>query len=98
MSDKETDASPILSLPHTFSYMSATSSFTCSDTTSISATRSTFEYSTSSTGRSIDDETLILTSETRLMPNRVHRIVIALPLPIDLVVRQLKGQFQTAPL
>ena len=98
MSDKETDASPILSLPRTFSYMSTSSSFTWSDTTSISTTRSTFEYLTSSTGHSIDDETLILRSETRLMANRVHRILIALPLPIDLIVRHLKSRFQTAPL
>ena len=98
MSGKEIDASPILSLPRTFSYMSTSSSFTWSDTTSISTTRSTFEYSKSSAGRLIDDETLILRSETRLMANRVHRILIALPLPIDLVVRQLKGRFQTAPL
>ena len=98
MPDKETDASPILSSPRTFCYMSTSSSFTWSDTTSISTTRSTFEYSTRSTGRSIDDETLILRSETRLMANTVHRILIALPVPIDLVVRQLKGRFQTAPL
>ena len=98
MSDKETDASPILSLPRTFSYMGTSSSFTWSDTTSISTTRSTFEYLTSSAGHSIDDETLILRSETRLMANRVHRILIALPLPIDLIVRHLKGRFQTAPL
>ena len=98
MSDKETDASPILSLPRTFSYMNTSSSLTSSDTTSISTTRSMFEYSTSSAGCSIDDETLILRSETRLMANRVHRILIALRLPIDLIVRQLKGRFQTASL
>ena len=72
MSDKETDASPILSLQRTFSYMSRSSSFTWSDTTSISTARSTFEYSIGSAGRSIDDETLILTSKTRLVANRVH--------------------------
>ena len=72
MSDKETDASPILSLPRTFSCMSRSSSFTWSDTTSISTARSTFEYSIGSAGRSIDDETLILTSKTRLVANRVH--------------------------
>ena len=49
MSDKETDALPIMSLPRTFSYMSTSSSFTWSDTTSSCTTRSTFEYSTSST-------------------------------------------------
>ena len=98
MSDKETDASPILSLPRTFSYMCTSSSFTWSDTTSISTTRSTFECSTGSAGRSIDDETLILRSEIRLIANRVHQILIALPLLTDLVVRQLNGRFQTAPL
>ena len=70
MSDKETDASPLLSLPRTFSYMSTSSSFTWSDTASISTTRNMFQYSTSSTERSIDDETLILRSETRLMANQ----------------------------
>ena len=54
MSDQETDASPILSLPRTFSYMSTFSSFTWSDTASISTTRNMFQYSTSSTERSID--------------------------------------------
>ena len=29
---------------------------------------------------------------------RVHRAFIARPLPIDLVVRQLKNRFQTVPL
>ena len=53
MSDKETDASSILSLPRAFSYMSTSPSCTWSDTTSISTTRSTFEYSTSSALRSI---------------------------------------------
>ena len=66
-SDKETDASSILSLPHTFSYMSTSSSFTWSDTTSISTAPSTFKYSTSSAERSIDDETRTLGSEIRSM-------------------------------
>ena len=66
-SDKETDASSILSLPRTFSYMSTSSSFTWSDTASISTASSTFKYSTNSAERSIDDETRTLRSETRSM-------------------------------
>ena len=66
-SDTETDASSILSLPRTFSYMSTSSSFTWPDTTSISTAPSTFEYSTSSAERSIDDEVRTLRSETLSM-------------------------------
>ena len=66
-SDKETDTSSILSHPRTSSYMSTSSSFTWSETTSISTAPSMFEYLISNTGRSIDDETRTHRSETRSM-------------------------------
>ena len=66
-SDKETDASSVLSLPRAFSYMRTSSSFTWSDTTSISTAPCTFESSTSSVRRSIDAETQTLRNETRSM-------------------------------
>ena len=97
-SDKETDGSSILSLSRTFSYMSRSSSFTWSDTTSISTAPSTFEYSTSSIGRSIDDEIQTLRRKPVRWAKRIHRALIALALPIDPVVRQLKSRFPTVPL
>ena len=66
-SDKETDASSILSHPRTSSYMSMSSSFTWSETTSVSTAPSMFEHLISNTGCSIDDETRTHRSETRSM-------------------------------
>ena len=47
--------------------MSTSSSFTWSDTASISTAPSTFKYSTNCAERSIDDETRTLRNETRSM-------------------------------
>ena len=55
-SDKDSDCSSVSHMPHTFSYMSTSSSFTWSDTTSISTAKSTFEYQTSNVSRLTDDE------------------------------------------
>ena len=69
-SDKDIDCSSVSHMPHTFSYMSMSSSFTWSDTTSISTGSSTFEYQTSNMSRLTDDETRTLRSEVLSMDEK----------------------------
>ena len=97
-SDKETDASSILSLPRTFSYMSTSSSFTWSDTTSISTAPSTFKYSKSSAERSIDDETRTLRSETRSMGKESTQSSYSTSFTNRSSRSSIEDRFQTVPL
>ena len=62
-SGEDGESSSTSHIPRTFSYMSTSSSFMWSDTTSISMQPSTFQYETSSASRSIDDETRTIRSE-----------------------------------
>ena len=63
-SGEDSESSFVSRMPRTFSYMSTSPSFTWSDTTSIFMVPSTFQYDTSGTNRSIDDETRTVQSET----------------------------------
>ena len=69
-SDKDSDCSSVSHMSHTFSYMSTSSSFTWSDTTSISTAKSTFEYQTSNVSRLTDDEARTLRSEALSMDKK----------------------------
>ena len=69
-SDKDSDCSSVSHMPHTFSYMSTSSSFTWSDTISISTAKSTFEYQTSNVSRLTDDEAGTLRSEALSMDEK----------------------------
>ena len=69
-SDKDSHCSSVSRMPHTSSYMSTSSSFTWSDTTSISTAPSTFEYQTSNVSRLTDDETRTLRSEVLSMDEK----------------------------
>ena len=69
-SGKDSDYSSVSHMSHTFFYMSTSSSFTWSDTTSISTAPSTFEYQTSNVSRLTDDETRTLRSEALSMDKK----------------------------
>ena len=65
-SDKDSDCSSASHMSCTFSYMSTSSSFSWSDTTSISTAPSMFEYQTNNATRSIDEDRRTLRDETSL--------------------------------